>query len=78
SILGMQLNAPAAILSIIAMLGYIGIPVIFSKLLVTAGVEAGRIAQDSVGNIQQSTQGSVNQGASTAGGAVNKAIKKRK
>ncbi|ODB85684.1 hypothetical protein A3194_12700 [Candidatus Thiodiazotropha endoloripes] len=68
SILGMQLNAPAAILSIIAMLGYIGIPVVFSKMLVNAGMDAGELAQGAVGNLQQGTQGSVRQGSSAAGG----------
>jgi small-conductance mechanosensitive channel len=76
SILGMQLNAPAAILSIIAMLGYIGIPVVFSKMLIVAGSQAGSYAQEAVGNIQQSTQGSINQGANAAGRAGRKAVRK--
>jgi hypothetical protein len=66
SILGMQLNTPAAILSIIAMLGYIGIPLYFSKLLMTAGIDAGRNAQQMVDNLNAGSQSTVNQGASAA------------
>jgi hypothetical protein len=66
SILGMQLNTPAAILSIIAMLGYIGIPLYFSKLLMTAGIDAGRNAQQTVDNLSSRSQATVNQGASNA------------
>lgn len=77
SILGMQLNAPAAILSIIAMLGYIGIPVVFSKMLMNAGIEAGHLAQGAVGNLQQGAQGSISQGANAAGGAIKKVAKKK-
>jgi hypothetical protein len=76
SILGMQLNSPAAILSIIAMLGYIGIPLYFSKMLVVAGNRAGELAQGGMSNLQQGAQGSLNQGASVAAGAGKKTIKK--
>ena len=72
SILGMQLNAPAAILSIIAMLGYIGIPVVFSKMLVAAGNEAGNHVMGAVGNLQQGSQGTINQGGSAVGGSAKK------
>lgn len=68
SILGMQLNAPAAILSIIAMLGYIGIPVFFSKMLVVAGVKAGNEAQGAINSIEGGSQKSVEKGGKKASG----------
>jgi hypothetical protein len=48
------------------MLGYIGIPLYFSRLLATAGIDAGRHAQQMVDDLSSGSQTNVNKGGSTA------------
>ncbi|MCU7864791.1 MAG: conjugal transfer protein TraG N-terminal domain-containing protein, partial [Candidatus Thiodiazotropha sp. (ex Lucinoma borealis)] len=66
SILGLQLHGTTALLSIIAMLGYVVLPVYFTKMLTTAGIHAGEAAQSGFDSLQNS----VNSGVSNVGGGV--------
>jgi hypothetical protein len=67
-----QMNGPAAILSILSMLGYFLIPLYFSRMLVVVGMDAAVRAQEQFDSMQQGTQASVNKGlGSIVGGGRN-------